>query len=58
MEVVTIEKEAFEEITQEINEVISLMEGLLLKFNPIRTRWLDHEEVCKVIHASFCWSSL
>lgn len=52
MEVVTIEKETFEELTREVNEVISMAEGLLKKFKPARTEWLDHENVCMILSIS------
>ena len=52
MEVVAIEKETFEEITQEVNEVISMAEDLLKKFKPARTQWLDHENVCMMLNIS------
>lgn len=52
MEVVTIEKKTFEELTREVNEVISMAEGLLKKFKPARTEWLDHENVCMILSIS------
>lgn len=52
MEVVTIEKDTFEEITQEVNEVISMAEDLLRKFKPARTEWLDHKNVCMMLNIS------
>lgn len=52
MEVVTIEKDTFEKITQEVNEVISMAEDLLRKFKPARTEWLDHKNVCMMLNIS------
>lgn len=52
MEVVTIEKDTFEEITQEVNEVISMAEDLLRKFKPVRAEWLDHKNVCMMLNIS------
>lgn len=52
MEVVTIEKDTFEEIKQEICEIDSMAEDLLKKFKPARTQWLDHKNVCLMLNIS------
>ncbi len=52
MEVVTIEKDTFEEIKQEICEIDSMAEDLLKKFRPARTQWLDHKNVCLMLNIS------
>lgn len=52
MEVVTIEKDTFEEIKQEICEIDSMAEDLLKKFKPAQTQWLDHENVCLMLNIS------
>lgn len=52
MEVVTIEKDTFEEIRQEICEIDSLAEDLLKKFKPARAQWLDCENVCLMLNIS------
>jgi hypothetical protein len=52
MEVLTIEKNTFEEIQQEVNEVISMAEIMLSKFKPERIEWLDHANVCMMLNIS------
>lgn len=52
MEVVTIEKETFEGIIREVNEVIAMADDLLKKFKPARNQWLDRENVCIMLNIS------
>ena len=52
MEVVTIEKDTFEEIVRDVDEINSMAEDLLKKFKPARTEWLDHVNVCQMLNIS------
>lgn len=52
MEVITIEKRTFEEFQQEVDEVIALTRGLLQKFKPVHSQWLDQEDVCMILNIS------
>ena len=52
MEVVTIEKDTFEEIVRDVNEISSMAEDLLKKFKPACTEWLDHVNVCLMLNIS------
>ncbi|MCE8594288.1 helix-turn-helix domain-containing protein [Bacteroides fragilis] len=52
MEVVTIEKNTFDDLQQEVDNVILMSEDLLRKLKPEHAQWLDHENVCLMLNIS------
>lgn len=50
MEVITIEKETYEEIESEIEDLISKADDLIRIFKPEREQWLDQYNVCLMLN--------
>lgn len=50
MEVITIEKETYEEIESEIKDLISKADDLIRIFKPEREQWLDQYNVCLMLN--------
>lgn len=49
MEVITIERNTFEEFKQEFDAVVSQARVIAQRFRPPKGQWLDNQDVCAML---------
>lgn len=49
MEVITIEKNTFEEFKMEFDAVVNQAREITQRFRPPRSQWLDNHDVCAML---------